>query len=78
MSFKAIVYTSTHCPYCRAVKEYFRRLGVPFVEKNVEHNPKYAIELEKKTHLLSVPVILLKGRTIIGFDKPKIDRILGI
>jgi len=25
-----------------------------------------------------VPVIVLKGKTIVGFDKARIDRILGI
>jgi glutaredoxin-like YruB-family protein len=75
---KAKVYTTTHCPYCKKVKDYFRKIGMPFVEYNLDKNPKYVQEVMRLTHQTGVPVVVLKGRKIIGFDKRKIDETLGI
>ncbi len=75
---KAKVYTTTHCPYCRKVKDYLKKIGMPFVEYNLDKNPKYVQEVIRLTHQTGVPVVVLKGRKIIGFDKKKIDETLGI
>ncbi len=75
---KAKVYTTTHCPYCKKVKDYFKKIGMPFVEYNLDKNPKYVQEVIRLTHQTGVPVVVLKGRKIIGFDKRKIDETLGI
>jgi glutaredoxin-like YruB-family protein len=75
---KAKVYTTTRCPYCRKVKDYLRRIGMPFVEYNLDKNPKYVQEVMRLTHQTGVPVVILKGRKIIGFDKSKINETLGI
>ena len=75
---KAKVYTTTHCPYCKKVKDYFKKIGMPFTEYNLDRNPKYVQEVIRLTHQTGVPVVVLKGRKIIGFDKKKIDETLGI
>jgi glutaredoxin 3 len=75
---KAKVYTTTHCPYCRKVKDYLKKIGMPFAEYNLDKNPKYVQEVIRLTHQTGVPVVVLKGRKIIGFDKKKIDETLGI
>ena len=75
---KAKVYTTTHCPYCKKVKDYLKKIGMPFTEYNLDRNPKYVQEVIRLTHQTGVPVVVLKGRKIIGFDKKKIDETLGI
>ena len=75
---KAKVYTTTHCPYCRKTKDYLRKIGMPFTEYNLDRNPKYVQEVIRLTRQTGVPVVVLKGRKIIGFDKKKIDETLGI
>ncbi len=75
---KAKVYTTTHCPYCKKVKDYLKKIGMPFTEYNLDRNPKYVQEVIRLTHQTGVPVVVLKGRKIVGFDKKKIDETLGI
>ncbi len=45
---------------------------------DVSKDQKALEELRQKTDSLSVPVVDIDGEIIIGFDKPKIDKILSI
>ena len=75
----AELFTTPTCGYCRKAKEYLRKLGINVSEKDVTKNPGYMQEFVRRVGAHSgVPVIFLKGTKIIGFDKNKIDRILGI
>lgn len=73
---KVVVYSSNTCPYCVSAKEYLTEKGVEFEEKNVQTNPEARQELMKMGHM-GVPVLLIDGEEIVGFDKPKIDAALA-
>jgi len=75
---KIKIYTTPTCPYCRKAKEYFRSLGLEFKEVDVTKNPREAELMVKKTGQMGVPVIEIGNKIVIGFDKAKIDRLLGI
>jgi len=75
---KVIIYTTTHCPYCRLAKQFLQQLGVPFIEKNVELSEWAAQELYMKSGQLGVPVLDINGKIIIGFNPPAIKRALGL
>lgn len=75
---KIKIYTTPTCPYCRKAKEYFRSLGLEFKEVDVTKNPREDELMVKKTGQMGVPVIEIGNKIVIGFDKAKIDRILGI
>ena len=73
------IYTTPTCGYCNQAKDYLKKLGINVYEKDITKNPRYMQEFEKRVGAHSgVPVIFLKGVKIIGFDKNKIDKILGI
>ncbi|MBN2442889.1 MAG: glutaredoxin family protein [Spirochaetales bacterium] len=75
----AELYTTPTCGYCRKAKDYLRELGINVNEKDITKNPKYMEEFQKRVGASSgVPVIFLKGVKITGFDKKKIDAVLGI
>lgn len=65
-----IVYTTSSCPYCRYVKDFLKREGVNFQEKNVELDGQAAREMVSRTGQQGVPVTLIAGQAIIGFDQP--------
>ena len=44
---------------------------------NVERDQDGARELERR-HIMGVPVVLIGSRPIVGFDKAKIDKLLGV
>ena len=75
---KVIVFTTSTCPWCRKTKEYLKRNQIPFKEVNVQRNPSAARDLVRMTGQTGVPVILINNRPIVGFNKPLIDRLLGI
>lgn len=68
-----IVYTTTWCAFCKMAKNYLLQLGVPFTEKDVEHEPVAGREAVDKSGQRGVPVIDIQGTIILGFDKAAID-----
>ncbi|MBC2580752.1 glutaredoxin family protein [Clostridium sp. DJ247] len=74
---KVDIYTSNTCGYCHAAKEYFDENRVEYTEHNISSNPEARKELMKKGYM-SVPVIVIDGEEILGFDKPKVSSLLGL
>ena len=75
---KIVVFTSSSCPWCRRAKDYLRKKKFRFKEMNITTSSSAAKELEKLTGAMSVPVLLINNRPVIGFDVQKINRLLGI
>lgn len=73
---KAIVYTTTWCPYCQEAKEYLTENGVPYEEKNIELDLKTRAEMIQKSGQLGVPVLEIDGKLIVGFAPTEIDKAL--
>ncbi len=75
---KIKIYTSPGCPHCRAAKEFFRSLGLKYKEIDVTKHPKEAEKLYKKYKLAVTPIIEIGNKTVIGYDRNKIKKLLGI
>lgn len=72
------VYTTSSCPYCVMAKDFLRRNKVEFEEVNVENDHAAAQEMVKKSGQYGVPVLDINGTIVVGFDQPKIKRLLGL
>ncbi len=78
------IFTTTTCPYCKMLKDYLGGKGIAFAEKLVDQDEPAREEMMAASDgFLGVPfTVILKDdnskETIIGFDKGKIDRVLGI
>ncbi len=77
MAKDVIIYTSNTCAYCVAAKDYFQEKGISYTEKNIQEDPEARKELMKMGHM-GVPVILIDGEEVVGFNKDKIDQLLGL
>ena len=66
------------CPYCVIAKEYLKEKGFEYEDLDVSSDQKALEELQSKTNALSVPVIDIDGEIIIGFDRNRINALLGI
>jgi glutaredoxin-like YruB-family protein len=75
---KVIIFTTPTCPHCRAAKRYLREHRIRFREVDVSRDQKAAMDMVRRTGQMGVPVILIDNRPIIGFDREKINRMLGI
>lgn len=76
MSEPAIVYTTPTCPYCKHVKDYLRREGIEYVEKNVASDRQAAMEMVRRSQQTGVPVTFIAGETIVGFDQPRLKTVI--
>lgn len=76
MAKEVIVFTSTTCAHCFTAKDYLTEKGVEFVEKNVNKDAEARKELMQKG-IMAVPVIQVDGEMVVGFDKAKLDQLLG-
>lgn len=74
---KIIIYSSPTCSFCTMAKDYFKENNIEYEEKDVS-DPNLAQEMLEKSGQTSVPVIEIDGEIIVGFDKEKIDKVLGL
>lgn len=72
------IYSADWCAFCHAAKDYLKSKGIEYTEKNVEENIQYAQESVKKSGQMGIPVLDINGQIIIGFDRPRIDKALGL
>jgi glutaredoxin len=68
-----IVYSASWCGVCHKAKEFLKKEGIAFVDKDVEKDPGVAEELAQKARAQGVstngvPVFDVGGRLINGFD----------
>lgn len=81
---KVIIYTTTTCPYCSMLKNYLKEKNVSYEEKFVDQDDKARDEMTALSDgFLGVPYTVFTKddggiEKVIGFDKAKIDSILGI
>lgn len=72
-----LIYTSSSCSYCHAAKEYFNENNVPYTEKNVSEDPEARRELIKRK-VMGVPAIFIGDEVVVGFDKERVRKLLGL
>jgi glutaredoxin-like YruB-family protein len=77
MQKNVVIYSSNSCGYCTMAKEYFNEKGVNYTEKNVSSDIEARKELMAKG-FMGVPVIYVEDEVIQGFDKSKLDTLLGL
>jgi glutaredoxin-like YruB-family protein len=70
------LYSSRNCPHCRQAREYLQRRGLKFQEFDVQASARARKQLER-LGARGVPVILIGGQRIDGFDRRRIDAALA-
>ncbi|MBN1248945.1 MAG: glutathione S-transferase N-terminal domain-containing protein [Anaerolineae bacterium] len=75
---RVIVFSTPTCPHCRSAKRYLKQKGVRFTDVDVSRDQRAARDMERISGQQGVPVITIGGRPIVGFDRNKIDQILGL
>jgi glutaredoxin-like YruB-family protein len=76
---KVTIYSTTWCAFCKTEKQYLEKLGVDFIEKDIETDESAHAELMGKIggNFRGVPVTDIDGDLVLGFDRPKIDGLLA-
>ena len=69
------IYTSDTCIQCIKAKEYLKNRNIEFKEYNISKDLEAKRELISMGYM-SVPLILINGEHVLGFDKNRIDELL--
>ncbi len=72
------VYSTPSCPYCNMLKSYLRSKGIKFVDYDVSRDERRAMEMVRISGQMGVPVTVINGKVVIGFNKPVIDKLLNL
>lgn len=72
------VYTTPTCTWCTTVKRHLDANGVRYREVNVAADQKAAEEMVKRSGQQGVPQTDINGQIVVGFDKTRINSLLGI
>lgn len=75
---RVIVYTTPTCSWCNTIKRYFKETGIQYHEVNVAADQKAAEEMVRKSGQQGVPQTEIDGQIVVGFDKARINTLLGI
>jgi S1-C subfamily serine protease len=59
------------------VKELLSQKGVPYVEKYVDEDRAAAIEMIRRSGQQGVPVTVIGDEVVVGFDKPRLERVVA-
>lgn len=74
---KVIVFSTPSCSWCRKLKGYLKKNKIRFTDVDVSRDQKAARDMMRKTGQRGVPQMWIDNQPVVGFDKAKIDRILG-
>ena len=72
-----IVFSTPTCPYCGMAKNYFKSKGLQFTEYDVSKDQRMAQEMVRITGQSAVPVIVVNGRVMIGFNRDGVEQALA-
>lgn len=67
------IYTTATCPYCHRAKDYLSKKGLKFTEIDVQRNREGLNRMTEISGQTGVPVIVINGDVIIGFNPHAID-----
>lgn len=72
-----VVYTSDGCHYCERVLNYLNEWDIDYTEKNISQNDAYYKEM-RENRVYGTPVTFIDGEKLLGFQKRKFKKLLGI
>ena len=74
---QVIIYSGSGCSACAAAKDYFKKNGIEYIEFNVNEDSA-AMTFLRQRRIISIPYIIIGDEDMIGFDKDRLNKILGL
>jgi len=71
------IYTTPTCGYCHQAKKFLSELGVNYTEHDVSRDRVAAEEMVSLTGQMGVPVTVVDGQAVIGFDQARLQQLLA-
>ncbi len=71
------VYTTPWCGWCRKTVEWLDERGIAYENRDVEASEAYRKELVSHSGGTSVPVVVIDGEVVRGFDAHRMEQLIG-
>ena len=75
---RVVVFSTPTCSWCKRLKDYLKKNKIKFKDIDVTKDEAGARDMVKRTGQQGVPVTLINNKSIIGFNKSEIDKLLNI
>ena len=72
------VYTTPTCTWCNTIKRHLQENGIRYREVDVSRDQRAAEEMVRRSGQQGVPQTEINGEIVVGFDKTRINSLLGI
>jgi glutaredoxin-like YruB-family protein len=75
---RVTVYSTPTCTWCKTLKTHLKKNGIRFTDIDVSKDQKAAEAMVSRSGQQGVPQTDIAGEMIVGFDKTRINTLLGI
>lgn len=75
---RVTVFSTPTCPWCSRLKAYLRKQQIAFKEIDVSRDAHAAQEMVRRSGQMGVPQAWIDGHVVVGFDRRRIDALLGL
>ncbi|MFA6300779.1 MAG: glutaredoxin domain-containing protein [Candidatus Paceibacterota bacterium] len=72
------IYSTPTCHFCHMAKDFFTANSIVFTDHDVASDLEKRKEMIEKSGQMGVPVIIIDGELTVGFDKQRIEKLLGL
>ncbi len=73
---EVVIYTTSWCGWCKKTRAWLDTKGIDYENRDVEENAAWAEEIHDLTGSGGVPVIVIDGEVIKGFDQAQMEKLL--
>ena len=70
------IFSTPTCPWCMRAKQYLDAKGISYENVDVSANTEAGEEMVRISGQMGVPVIVVDGQVVVGFDKGKLEELL--
>ncbi|MEK6862190.1 MAG: glutaredoxin domain-containing protein [Nanoarchaeota archaeon] len=78
MAKQVLLYKTFSCPWCHKTAEFLDKHKIKYKAIDVGEDEKAAEKMVEISGQRGVPVIDIDGKIIVGFDEPKLKKLLRI
>ncbi len=75
---RVTVYSTPSCSWCTTLKKHLDHHGIKYRDLDITKDSQAAEDMQKRSGQQGVPQTDISGQMIVGFDKNKINSLLGI
>lgn len=72
------IYSTPTCHFCHLAKDFLKSKNIPYTEYDVAADLEKRQEMIEKSQQMGVPVIVVGDDVIVGFDKARLAKLVGL